>query len=68
MRVVATSNDWVRLSFLLALLRDGGVESMILDTHTAVAEGSAGVILRRLAVSTDDEAQAMRILREAGEA
>jgi hypothetical protein len=68
MRVVAITNDWVRLGFLSALLRDGGVEPVILDAHAAAAEGSIGAIARRLAVSAGDERQALRILREAGEA
>lgn len=67
MRVIATTNDWVRLSFLSALLRDGGVEPVILDGHVAAAEGSIGAVPRRLAVCIEDERQALRILREAGE-
>ena len=68
MRVVATSNDPVRLSFLTALLADAGIEAVQLDLHTSMAEGSIGAIQRRLAVATDDEAQARRVLTEAGEA
>jgi hypothetical protein len=67
MRVVITSNDVVRLSFLTALLADAGIEAMVLDQHTSVLEGSAGAIPRRLVVSTDDYPRACRILREAGE-
>ena len=68
MRVVATSNDPVRLSFLTALLADAGIEAVQLDLHTSMAEGSIGAIQRRLAVATEDEAQALRVLSEAGEA
>jgi hypothetical protein len=67
MRAIVTSNDVVRLSFLMALLRDGGVESVLLDTHTSVIEGSIGAIPRRLMVAEEDESRARRILREAGE-
>jgi Putative prokaryotic signal transducing protein len=67
MRVVAVSNDLVRLSFLTALLRDAGIDTVLLDSHTSIAEGSAGAIPRRLAVSGDDYERACRILREAGE-
>jgi hypothetical protein len=67
MRAIVTSNDVVRLSFLMALLRDGGVESVLLDTHTSVIEGSIGAIPRRLMVAEEDESHARRILREAGE-
>jgi hypothetical protein len=67
MRVVVASNNVVRLSFLTALLADAGIESVLLDGHTSVLEGSAGAIPRRLAVSTDDYSRACRVLREAGE-
>lgn len=67
MRVVATSNNVVRLSFLTALLADAGIEAVLLDGHTSVLEGSAGAIPRRLVVSTNDYSRACRILREAGE-
>ena len=67
MRVIATSNDPVRLSFLVALLADAGIGTIVLDTHTSFAEGSIGAIQRRLAVAEHDEAQARRVLSEAGE-
>jgi Putative prokaryotic signal transducing protein len=67
MRVVATSNDPVRLSFLTALLMDAGIESMLLDQHTSVMEGSITAIERRLVVATADESRARRVLAEAGE-
>ena len=67
MRVVVSSNDPVRLSFLAALLADGGVTSVLLDTHASMVEGSIGAIQRRLAVATADEVKARRILSESGE-
>ena len=67
MRIVATTNCPVRLSFLIALLRDGGVEPILLDGQMAAVEGSIGAIQRRLAVASGDERQALRVLREAGE-
>lgn len=68
MHVVAVSNDLVRISFLTALLADAGIRLVMLDGHVSATEGSIGAIPRRLAVSTDDAASALRILREAGEA
>jgi hypothetical protein len=68
MRVVAMSNDPVRLSFLAALLRDAGIGTVLLDQHMSAVEGSIGAIPRRLMVATDDYAQARRVLAEAGEA
>ena len=68
MRVLATSNDPVRLSFLTALLADAGIVAVVLDVHTSAVEGSIGAIPRRLAVAQQDEQRARRVLREAGEA
>lgn len=65
MRTLAQSNDLVRLSFLAALLRDAGIESVLLDAHVSAVEGSIGAIPRRLAVLEEDEVQARRVLREA---
>ncbi|CAO3356814.1 putative signal transducing protein [Azospirillum sp. 412522] len=62
------TTDPVRLSWLVALLADAGIEAIVLDSHTSILEGSIGAIPRRLMVDTDDAAQAVRILREAGEA
>jgi len=66
-RVLAMSNDPVRLSFLVALLSDAGIAAIVLDAHTSAVEGSIGAIPRRLAVAADDEQRARRVLAEAGE-
>ncbi|MGH7056791.1 MAG: DUF2007 domain-containing protein [Acetobacteraceae bacterium] len=68
MRVVAVSNDPVRLSFLTALLADAGIHTIVLDGYMSAAEGSIGAIPRRLVVAEDDESRARRVLVEAGEA
>jgi hypothetical protein len=67
MRAILSSNDLVRLNFLMALLRDAGIDSMLLDSHTSAIEGSIGAIPRRLMVAEQDESRARRVLREAGE-
>ncbi|MBV8615345.1 MAG: DUF2007 domain-containing protein [Acetobacteraceae bacterium] len=67
MRVIATSNDPVRLSFLAALLADAGIASTLLDQHASVIEGSISAIQRRLAVAEADLPVARRVLAEAGE-
>ena len=68
MHVVLVTNDLVRLSFLTCLLRDAGVEAVVLDNQVSTLEGSIGAIPRRLVVASEDSVQAMRVLREAGEA
>ena len=67
MRVLATSNDPVRLSFLTVLLADAGIAAVVLDAHTSAIEGSIGAIPRRLMVAAEDEPRARRALAEAGE-
>lgn len=67
MRVVATSNDPVRLSFLTALLADAGIAAVLLDQYTSAVEGSIGAIPRRLMVAEADYRHAQRVLTEAGE-
>ena len=66
-RILVTTNDPVRLSFLTALLADAGIAAMTLDAHTSAVEGSIGAIPRRLAVAAEDEVRARRVLAEAGE-
>lgn len=67
MRVVATTNDMVRLSFLRALLADAGIAVVVLDGHASAIEGSISAIPRRVMVSDVDEMRARRVLGEAGE-
>ena len=66
MHIVETSNDPVRISFVMALLRDAGIEPLLLDSQMSAVEGSIGAIPRRLAVAAGDAGRAARVLREAG--
>jgi DNA-binding response OmpR family regulator len=68
MRVLLVTTDPVRLSFLVALLRDAGFAPVVLDQAISAIEGGIGAFPRRLAVPEEEAAQALRILREAGEA
>lgn len=67
MQVLVRTNDPVRLSFLVALLRDAGIEAEILDSQISLMEGSIGAFPRRLVVADADASRATRVLREAGE-
>lgn len=67
MQVLLATVDPVRLSFLLALLRDAGLAPVVLDGHISALEGGIGAFPRRLAVPEDQAAQARRVLRDAGE-
>jgi hypothetical protein len=61
------TNDPVRLSFLTALLADARIESIVLDMHTSVLEGSLGILPRRLMVPVEDWSKARYVLLSAGE-
>jgi hypothetical protein len=67
MRELLRTNDPVRLSWLQALLSDGGIESLVLDQHTSIVEGSIGAIPRRLVVGESDYPRARAMLLAAGE-
>ncbi|NMJ43419.1 DUF2007 domain-containing protein [Roseomonas sp. JC162] len=67
MRVIATTTDPVRLSFLRALLADAGIGTVILDAHISAIEGGIGAFPRRLAVVEEDERRARAVMQEAGE-
>jgi type III secretory pathway lipoprotein EscJ len=66
MREVLRSNDPVELSFIVVLLRDAGIEALVLDEHTSVLEGSIGAIPRRVTVAEEDFSAARDLLRDAG--
>jgi hypothetical protein len=67
MRAILSTTNPVRLSFIVALLADAGIETVVLDTHASIVDGSIGAIPRRVRVDDDAHAQATAILREAGE-
>lgn len=67
MRAILSSTNPVRLSFVIALLADAGIDAIVLDTHASIVDGSIGAIPRRIMVDDDAHAQAMEILRQAGE-
>ena len=66
MRIIAQTNDPVRISFVIALLRDAGIACLVLDEHASSMDGSIGAVPRRLMVADEDEGEARRVLREAG--
>ena len=62
MKELLRSNDPVRLSWLQSLLADEGIESILLDTHTSILEGSISAIPRRLMVADDDHSRARHLV------
>jgi Putative prokaryotic signal transducing protein len=67
MKELLRTNDPVRLSWLQALLDNSGIDSLILDHHTSLVEGSVGAIPRRLVVAERDYRRARALLAAAGE-
>lgn len=66
MRELIRSGDPVRLSFLTALLADAGIDSLILDTHASIMQGSLDILPQRLMVADGDLAMAQAVLIDAG--
>ena len=67
MRELLRTNDPVKLSWLVSLLADSGIDALVFDTHTSILEGSLGVLPRRIMVADGSYEAACRLLRDAGE-
>ena len=67
MKELFRSNDIVRLSWAQARLRDAGIDSLVLDHHTSLVEGSIGAIPRRLVVAERDHRRASAVIAAAEE-
>jgi Putative prokaryotic signal transducing protein len=66
MVVIISTNNAVRLTFLISLLRDGGFQPVLYDNNMAAVEG-IGAVMRRIAVPAHQADAARQYLREAGE-
>lgn len=65
MKELFRTNDAVRLSWAQALLSGAGIDSLILDHHTSLVEGSIGAIPRRLMVAEGDHHRARALIAAA---
>jgi hypothetical protein len=65
MKELLRTNDVVRLSWAQALLRDADIDSLVLDHHTSLVEGSIGAIPRRLMVAIRDHSRAAALIAAA---
>lgn len=63
---IIRTHDIVVLSFASSMLEDAGIGSLVLDRHMGLVDGAQGGIVPRLMVMDEDEAQARRILTDAG--
>ena len=65
MKEILRTNDAVLLSWSQAVLAECGIDSVVLDMHTSVLEGSIAAIQRRLMVADEDLGAATRQLEAA---
>lgn len=61
------TNDLVRLSWVMALLSDADIKSVVFDSYASIVEGSIGALPRRLMVIDDDLSRVRYVLDSAGE-
>jgi hypothetical protein len=60
------TNDPVVISFIEALLRDAGIVHFVADQNMSVAEGSLGILARRVMVEEERLEEARALLSDAG--
>ena len=66
MEELLRTNDLVLISFVEALMRDAGIEALVVDQNMSIIEGSLGVLPRRILVPADRLDNARRIVHDAG--
>ena len=67
MKELLRTNDLVFLSWADAMLRAEGIDTVVLDGHTSVLEGSTWAIRRRMMVADEDYGRARRLMSDTGE-
>ena len=60
------TNDPVTISFIEALLRDAGITHFVADQNMSIAEGSIGILAKRIMVDGERLDEAQQILVDAG--
>ena len=60
---VLRTNDAVRLSYAVALLKEAGCHPQLLDRFMSAMEGSISAIERRLLVPDEEEKRAKEVLK-----
>ena len=66
MEELLRTNDLVLISFVEALLKDAGIEALVVDQNMSVIEGSLGVLPRRELVPSDKAEAARQLMKDAG--
>ena len=65
MKALLLSNDVVHLSWIKSVFDESNIPIFVMDEQMSVLEGSANAIPRRVMVSEEDHAQAVKILEDA---
>ncbi len=65
MEELLRTNDPVYLSWVQHVLRDAGIEPIVMDQHAAAIEGSVNAIQRRIMVHKENLEVAQQIVEEA---
>jgi len=65
MKELLKTNNAVRLSYAISLLRDRGLAPVVFDQHMSILDGSIGALPRRLMIDDGEYQAARRILIEA---
>ena len=66
MKELFKTNNAVRLSYAVALLRDRGLSPVIFDQHMSILDGSIGALPRRLMIDDAEYPAAKQILIDWG--
>lgn len=64
MKELIRTNDPVRLSWSLAVLKDAGIHAVVFDDNASIVEGSISAIERRIMVADDDLQEARQVLED----
>lgn len=65
MEELIRTNDIVLISFVESLLRDAGIEALVVDQNMSIIEGSLGILPKRVLVPTDEVDRARKLLIDA---
>lgn len=66
MKPLVETTDAVVLSYVEALLQGAGIAAVVLDRHMSLAEGSIGILPRRVMVAEADWQAAAEVLEDGG--
>ncbi len=65
MEELLRTNNPVSLSYIQSLLKDAGIDHIVLDTHMSIMEGSLGILPKRIMVPKADLKEARQLVKDA---